>query len=153
MPFMISCWHRLAVEVGVREVARVVSRPREEQRLLAIQVMAAGVEVEREAAIGGAAGDLRADPRRRHRDAADVVDELREVGEVDDDQVVDLKPGQLLDHLQRERRTAVRPSRVDLLKPKPGMSTSVSRGIESRRETPPPIRHNMIESVFASASL
>ena len=56
-------------------------------------------EIERVTAVRGATGDARADPWRLDGDAADVVDELREVPEVDHDHVVDLDPGQLLDDL------------------------------------------------------
>ena len=65
-----------------------------------------------------------------------------------------LTPGELLDRLDRQRRAAERVGGVDLAcAPWPGMSATVSRGIDSRREVPPPIRHSMIVSERLPASL
>ena len=93
-----------------------------------------------------AAVDARDDAAARVVDAAHRVDELGEVVEVDLDQVVDVDAEVLLDRLDGERGAADRVGGVDLVAAVAGMSTTVSRGIESLRAVPPPTRISMIES-------
>ena len=65
-----------------------------------------------------------------------------------------LTPEELLDRLDRQRRAAEGVGGVDLVVAVArGSSTTVSRGIDSRREVPPPIRNSMIVSERLPASL
>ena len=78
-----------AVEVGLLRVARVLARARERQRLLAVEVVLAGLQPQRRAAV--ARPPLMSDTHavRLDVDPAERVDELGEVAEVDLDDVVD----------------------------------------------------------------
>src|SRR2546430_17557807 len=65
---------------------------------------------------GRAVEPVRADrPRHGDVDAAEGIDQILEVGEVDDHHVVDRDPGELTDRADRERRTSDLEPRVDLL--------------------------------------
>src|SRR6185437_179591 len=80
----------LAGEVVGGRVARVLTRAGQGQGLDPGELVGPRVQVQRPAAVRRPAGDLRADPPGLDGDAADGVDEVREVGQVDDDDVVDL---------------------------------------------------------------
>ena len=110
----ICCWRFSRVRSFSARVAGVVPGPGQGQRVAAVEVMRPGPEIEREAAVLDPSADLRADPAGLHRDPADIVDELGEVGQVDDDHVVDPEPGELLDRLDRQRRPAVGVGGIDL---------------------------------------
>ena len=72
---------------------------------------------ERDAAVPGAAGDVRAERLVEvDLDAADRVDQVFEAGEVDDRDVVDLDPEEVLDRLDLQLRAAEGVGGVDLLR-------------------------------------
>ena len=124
------------VEIGLRRVAEVLARAGQRERLGSVDVGRPGLQPEREAAVAEAAADLRHDAASRVVDAAERVDQAREVREVHLDDVVDLDPEVLLDGPNRERRAAVGEGRVDLRRcrgpgsgrPCPGGSTAATNG-------------------------
>ena len=118
---------RVAVEVAVG-----VPEPDERERLVAVQLLVAGLQVDRRVeavVVVVAAVDV-------HPDPAELVDDLGEAAEVDRDQVVDRHPGELADGVERPARAAVGVRRVDLRRrtvERPGQMISAwrSRGNES----------------------
>ena len=101
-----------AVEIVDRLTAGRGPGAGEGQRLLAVQVHLALVEVDLE----GAARDLVADRAvQLDVDAAERVDQVPEAREVNDRDVVDLDPEQLLDGLDHQRGAAEAVGSVDLV--------------------------------------
>jgi hypothetical protein len=84
----------------------------EVERLVAAELLVAGMEVDRGVAEVTAAV-VEVPPVDVHPDAADRVDELAEAAEVDGDQVVDREPRQLPDRLERALRAALGVRAVD----------------------------------------
>ena len=89
------------------------------------------LQPQRVAAVLEAAVDARDDAAAAVGDAAERVDQLREVLEVDLDEVVDLDAEVLLDGADRERRAAERVGRVDLVR---AVAGDVDDGVARDRE-------------------
>ena len=111
----IFCWRRARVRSDSRLVAVVVAGAGKGKGLLAVDVGLALLQAQRVATVLEAAVDLGDDAAALVGDAAHGVDQLREVVEVDLDQVVDLDAEVLLDRLDGERRAAERVGGVDLV--------------------------------------
>ena len=120
IPSRISCWNwarSTSVPANSPVAAGVLAGAREGDRLEAVEVVLALLEVE----VEGAAGDARADGGRQvDVDPADRVDEAAKAVEVDDRDLVDVDPEQALDRPDRELRAARGVGGVDLLRPLPG---------------------------------
>src|SRR4051794_7221153 len=104
-----------AREVVLARVALVLARAREGEGLLAAEVVRAALQPQGVAAVLVAAVDARDDAAARVLDAAERVDEGREVLEVHLDQVVDLDPEVVLDGLDGQPGAADRVGGVDLV--------------------------------------
>ncbi len=97
-------------------------------------MVVAGLELERGAAVGLAAVDVRDDAVGLDVDSAERVDELREVAERDVDDVVDVDAEVLLDHVDGQARAADRVGGVDLVGSEArGVDHQVARDRELRR--------------------
>ena len=149
IPSRISCWNGRPLDVGAGELARaagVLAGAGEGDRLEAVEVVLALLEVELE----GAAGDARADRGRQvDVDAADRVDELAEAVEVDDRDLVDVDAEQVLDRPDRELRAAGGVGGVDLLRSLPGdLGERVAGDRELAERAPPgPDQHDRVRAV------
>ena len=104
-----------AGEVVLLRVALVLAGAGERERLLAVDLLLAALQAQRVAAVLEAAVDLGDDAAAAVGDAAERVDQLREVLEVDLDEVVDLDAEVLLDGADRQRRAADGVGGVDLV--------------------------------------
>ena len=87
---------RVAVEVRVR-----VPEADEVERLLAVQLLVAGLQVDRGVALAPGRVVVEVAAVDVHPDAADLGDDLLEAAEVDRDQVVDRDARERLDRLER----------------------------------------------------
>ena len=120
IPSRISCWNcarSTSEPVNSPGAAGVGAGSGEGDRLEAVEVVLALLEVELE----GAAGDLGADIGRQvDVDAADRVDEAAKAVEVDDRDLVDVEPEQPLDRAHGELRAPGGVGGVDLLRALPG---------------------------------
>ena len=95
------------------EVAVGVPEAHEVERLGAVELLIAGLQVDR-GVPGGAAVAVVVAAVDVHPHAAELVDDLREPAEVDRDQVVDRDAGQLAHRVERPPRATVRVGGVDL---------------------------------------
>src|SRR5207248_6992296 len=99
----------------------------------AVEVVDAGLEVERKTAVLPAARDVRADMLGLDVDPTNRVDEGREAGQVNHDDVVDLDAREPLNRLDRERGASYRKARVDLAH---AVAWNLRDGVSWDREPP-----------------
>ena len=99
------------VEIGLGRIEPVLANPRVDERPLPVHVLHALLEAPALPLLALRVARIRAvEAVREDRlrdddvDAADRVDQLAEPVEVDDRDVVDVEPGQVLDRLERQRR-------------------------------------------------
>ena len=120
-----------AGQVRFLGVAIVVAGAGERERLLAVDLLLAALQAQRVAAVLEAAVELGDDAAAAVGDAAERVDQLREVLEVDLDQVVDLDAEVGLDGADRQRGAADGVRGVDLVLAGAG---DVDHGVARDRE-------------------
>ena len=146
------------VEVGLRGVEPVLPDPRVDERPLPVHVLAALAEppaVPRPAArpVAVRAVERVGEDRPGHVDvdATDRVDQVPEAVEVDERDVIDVEPGQVLDRPQRERRAAELERRVDLGRSVAGdLDPQVARDREEREPVLPGIGADQHDRVGAA---
>ncbi len=99
---------RVSVQVAVE-----VAVAGEIERLLPVQLLVAGLQVDHCVVLAAVGVVVEVAVVDVHPDPADLGDELLEAAEVDHDQVVDLDPGELLHRLERPLGPAARVGLVD----------------------------------------